>query len=172
MVGGVRRTAGRQPAAPGERGLVATIETSADQLSSVVRVAQQLPELRIVLDHFGWPEDLSVEGRRTHLDGLRRVAEHPNVATRLDALGTIFGSWDVATVRPWLEGVVDIFGCDRCMVGSDMPIETLRSTFGDLCAAYDELFRDRSAEERRQLFHDTAVRWFGAGAGAGDQPAP
>jgi predicted TIM-barrel fold metal-dependent hydrolase len=48
------------------------------------------------------------------------------------------------------------------MFGSDMPIETLRSTFGDLRRAYDEIFDGRSDDERRQLFHDTALHWLGA----------
>jgi predicted TIM-barrel fold metal-dependent hydrolase len=143
-------------------GLVATIETSADQIPRVVGLADELPELRIVLDHFGWPSDLSAEGRRAHLDALRPLANRANVATRIDALGTIFASWDVETVRPWLRGVVEIFGCDRCMFGSDMPIETLRSTFGDLRRAYDDIFDGRSDDERRQLFHDTALHWLGA----------
>ena len=128
----------------GQAGLVATIEATADQLERITTLATALPELRIVLDHFGWPTDLGPAGRDAHLEALRLLAARPNVATRLDALGTIFGAWDVATVRPWLEGVVDLFGCDRCMVGSDLPIETLRSSFAELCGAYDEIFRSRS----------------------------
>ena len=141
-------------------GLVATIEASADQLGEIATLAEGVPELRIVLDHFGWPDDLTPAGRERHFEHLRAIAAHPNVATRLDALGTIFGSWDVDTVRPWLAGAVDIFGCHRCMVGSDMPIETLRTSFADLCRAYDEIFRSRRTEERRQLFHDTAMQWL------------
>lgn len=143
-------------------GLVATIEASADQLERIATLPAELPDLRIVVDHFGWPSDLSPEGRRVHLERLRPLAAHDNVATRLDALGTIFGAWDVETVRPWLEGAVDLFGCDRCMFGSDWPIESLRSSFSGLCRVYDEIFRSRTSEERRQLFHDSALRWLGA----------
>jgi predicted TIM-barrel fold metal-dependent hydrolase len=143
-------------------GLVATIEASADQLERIATLLAELPELRIVVDHFGWRSDLSAQGRRIHLERLRPLAAHANVATRLDALGTIFGAWDVETVRPWLEGAVDLFGCDRCMFGSDWPIESLRSSFAGLCRAYDEIFRSRTPEERRQLFQDSALRWLGA----------
>jgi predicted TIM-barrel fold metal-dependent hydrolase len=84
------------------------------------------------------------------------------VATRLDALGTIFSSWEVDTVRPWLQGTVDLFGCDRCMFGSDFPIETLRSSYVRLCAAYDGIFAGRTDDERRRLLHDTALSWLAA----------
>ena len=120
-----------------------------------------LPELRIVVDHFGWPSDLSPEGREVHLERLARSPRRRTSRTRLDALGTIFGAWDVDTVRPWLEGVVDLFGCDRCMVGSDLPIETLRSSFAGLCVAHDEILRSRTPAERRLVLHDTAVQWLG-----------
>src|SRR5262247_1066566 len=71
--------------------LVATIEATSDQVDAVARLARELPDLRIVLDHFGWPTDLSDPGRRIHLDRLAELAASPNVATRLDAVGTIFG---------------------------------------------------------------------------------
>lgn len=154
LVDGLRRVA--------DAGLVVIVETDADQIPRVVELAAQLPDLRIVLDHFGWPSDLSAGGLRTHLDALQPVAACSNVATRLDALGTIFGSWDVDTIRPWLQGTVELFGCDRCMFGSDFPIETLRSTYAGLCAAYEEAFAGRTDDERRHLFHDTALTWLAA----------
>ena len=75
-------------------GLVATIEASADQLERISGLATELPELRVVVDHFGWPDDFSPEGRRLHLERLGPLAALASVATRLDALGTIFGAWD------------------------------------------------------------------------------
>lgn len=150
----------------GEAGLVATFEVSADQLGSVLDLATQLPELRIVVDHFGWPSDLTVRGRRAHLAQLTSLAAHDNVATRIDAIGTIFGSWDLESIRPWLEGTVAAFGAERCMLGSDLPIETLRSSFGRLYAAYDDIFATCSGPERHQLFGATAREWLGrAGSG-------
>jgi predicted TIM-barrel fold metal-dependent hydrolase len=147
-----------------DQGLVATIEAGAGQLAQVVDLARRFPRLTVVLDHFGWPDDLSDAGRRAHLASLARVAEEPNVSTRIDALGTIFRTWETDTVRPWLQGVVEAFGAERCMLGSDLPIETLRSSFGGLYSAYDAIFDTYSADDRRLLFGDTAWRVYGAGA--------
>lgn len=143
------------------RGLVVTIETTSDQLPEAVRLADALPDLRVVVDHFGWPSDLSDAGRDRHLDRLAALAARPNVATRFDALGTIFGSWTTEQVRSWLLPVVDLFGADRCMIGSDLPIERLRSTVGGLYAAYDEIFAAYSAGDRRKLVGETAEQWYG-----------
>jgi len=143
--------------------LVATIEATSDQLGAVAQIAGRLPHLRIVVDHFGWPTDLSDGGRRTHLDRVEELAARPNVATRLDAIGTIFGAWTVDRVRPWLRAIVALFGADRCMLGSDLPIERLRSGFGPLYRAYDEIFAPHTPSEREMLLRDTAQRWYGSG---------
>jgi predicted TIM-barrel fold metal-dependent hydrolase len=146
-----------------DRNLVATIEATSDQLADVNRLAAQIPELRIVVDHFGWPTDLSEKGRDRHSERLAQLAEHPNVATRLDAIGTIFGSWSADEVAPWLRSAVSLFGSERCMLGSDLPIERLRTTFDELYQAYDAIFSGWAPEDRRNLFGAAAGRWYGAG---------
>jgi len=57
----------------------------------------------------------------------------------------------------------DVFGAERCMVGSDMPIETLSRSFAELYDAYDAIFADGSDNERSLLFGGTAARVYGAG---------
>jgi predicted TIM-barrel fold metal-dependent hydrolase len=142
--------------------LVATVEATGDQLAVVTWLARELPDLKIVLDQFGWPTELGEDGRRIHLDRLAEVAAFPNVATRLDALGAIFGAWTTKQVRPWLLAVVALFGPDRCMLGSDLPIERLRSGFGPLYRAYDEIFAEHTPHDREMLLRGTAERWYGA----------
>jgi predicted TIM-barrel fold metal-dependent hydrolase len=144
-------------------GLVATVEATSDQLGLVMRLTRELPDLKVVLDHFGWPTDLGDAGRRIHLDRLAELAARPNVATRLDALGTIFGAWTAAQVRPWLLETVALFGPDRCMLGSDLPIERLRSGFEPLYRIYGEIFAQHAPRDRAMLLADTAQRWYGTG---------
>jgi predicted TIM-barrel fold metal-dependent hydrolase len=143
--------------------LVATIEATASQLGTVARLAAALPDLTIVVDHFGWPT-VGADGAdmAEHMDRLATLAAFDNVATRVDALGTIFGDWTVGQVRPWLLGVTDVFGPQRCMLGSDVPIEHLRSGFTQLYAAYDAVFAAFSDDERSWLFHRAAAHWYGA----------
>jgi predicted TIM-barrel fold metal-dependent hydrolase len=84
------------------------------------------------------------------------------VATRLDAVGTIFGPWTTEQVRPWLLAVVALFGADRCMLGSDLPIERLRSGFEPLYRAYDEIFAGHPPRDREILLRTAAEQWYGA----------
>ncbi len=142
-------------------GLVATVEAASSQLSTVSRLAAQFPDLKIVIDHFGWPAPgPDGGGLAGHIHRLASLAAAGNVATRIDAIGTIFGGWALPQIRPWLLEVTGIFGPQRCMLGSDLPIENLRSGFGPLYAAYDAIFSGFSDDERAMLFHRTAERWY------------
>jgi predicted TIM-barrel fold metal-dependent hydrolase len=140
--------------------LAATLEATGDQLDVVAQLARELPQLRIVLDHFGWPENPSEEELPRHRERLDAIAAAPNTATRIDAIGTIFGNWTTDRVRPWLRAATDTFGPDRCMLGSDMPIERLRSGFGRLYDAYQDIFCDLSDDARDALFGATAKHWY------------
>ena len=142
-------------------GLVATVEAASSQLGTVTRLAAQFPDLKIVIDHFGWPAPGPDGGGLSgHAGRLASLAAAGNVATRIDAIGTIFGDWTLAQIRPWLLEVTGIFGPQRCMLGSDLPIENLRSGFSTLYAAYDAIFSGFSDNERAMLFHRTAERWY------------
>jgi predicted TIM-barrel fold metal-dependent hydrolase len=144
--------------------LVATLEATGDQLDVVAALARELPALRIVVDHFGWPENPTGEQLGPHRERLSAIAEASNTATRIDAIGTIFGNWVTDRVRPWLLAATETFGPERCMLGSDMPIERLRSGFGPLFDAYHEIFSDLSGGARDALFGATATRWYRVGA--------
>ena len=91
---------------------------------------------------------------------LAGLAAAGNVAIRIDAIGTIFGDRALCQTRPWLLEVTGTFGPQRCMLGSDLPIENLRSGSGPLYAAYDTIFSGFSDDERAMLFHRTAERWY------------
>jgi predicted TIM-barrel fold metal-dependent hydrolase len=142
-------------------GLIATVEAASSQLGTVTRLAARFPDLKIVVDHFGWPAPgPAAGGLAGHIRRLASLAAADNVATRIDAIGTIFGDWTLAQMRPWLLEVTGIFGPQRCMLGSDLPIENLRSGFGPLYTAYDAIFSGFSDDERAMLFHRTAERWY------------
>jgi len=142
-------------------GLVATVEAASSQLGTVTRLAAQFPDLKIVIDHFGWPKLGPGTGSMAdHIRRLASLAVADNVATRIDAIGTIFGDWTLPQIRPWLLEVTSTFGPQRCMLGSDLPIENLRSGFGPLYASYDAIFSGASDDERAMLFHGSAERWY------------
>jgi predicted TIM-barrel fold metal-dependent hydrolase len=116
-----------------------------------------VPALKIVVDHFSWPAaGPGGGGLAGHMQRLAGLAAAGNAAIRIDAIGTIFGDRALCQIRPWLLEVTGTFGAPRYMLGSDLPIENLRSGSGPLYAACDTIF---SGDERAMLFHRAAERW-------------
>jgi predicted TIM-barrel fold metal-dependent hydrolase len=77
--------------------------------------------------------------------------------------GRSSGAWTVEQVRPWLLAIVAQFGPDRCVLGSDLPIERLRSGCEPLYRAYAEIFALHTPRDRELLLRVTAEEWYGAG---------
>ena len=135
------------------QGVIWSDAGAADPLGAAAWVTQQTGIAPVVA--------IVTLGNPMHVERLATVATASNVATRVDAMGTIFGDWTTGQVRTWLLAVTDTFGPERCMLGSDLPIENLRSGFGQLYAAYDDIFSGHSDYERARLFHGTAEEWYG-----------
>ena len=121
-----------------------------------------LDEVRFVLDHAGKPPlasgDLAAWAR-----DVRRLAALPNVAVKLSGLVTEadWGTWTVVDLRPAVDVVLDAFGPDRTMTGSDWPVCLLAATYPEVTAVTDELTAGLSAAELHAVRGGTAVRWYG-----------
>jgi len=55
---------------------------------------------------------------------------------------------------------VAIFGPERCMFGSNFPIEKLWTGYADLIGAHRAAAAQYSEPERRAIFHDNAARVY------------
>jgi predicted TIM-barrel fold metal-dependent hydrolase len=64
-------------------------------------------------------------------------------------------------VRPWILDAIEVFGPDRCMRGSHMPICKLAWSFAELYAACFEIIDGFTMTEKRRMLHDTAALLYG-----------
>ncbi|MFM0507535.1 amidohydrolase family protein [Paraburkholderia sp. RL17-373-BIF-A] len=143
------------------RNLICEIEIFAPQLPELASLATAFPDIQFVLPVLGWPLDLTSEGQAAWRRGMTLVGACPNVAVKIFGLECIFGiHWTVAQVRPWILQAIEVFGPDRCMFASHMPISKLSCTFEQLYRAYFEVIAEFSVSEQRRLLHDTAVRIY------------
>jgi predicted TIM-barrel fold metal-dependent hydrolase len=149
-------------AAAGRRGFVCEFEVFAPQLPDLASVIAACPDISFVLPAMGWPIDLSREGRAAWKRDLTALASHPNVAIKIFGMECIFGvNWTVPQVRPWILDTIGLFGPDRCMFASHMPICTLACSFRQLYDSYFEVIAGFSIPDQRRILHDTAARVYG-----------
>lgn len=145
----------------GEAGLAYDLLVLDHQLPAAVETATALGEVRFVLDHAGKPPIASgqFEPWREHLGAL---AQLPNVAVKLSGLVTEAdtGSWTEEDLRPYVEAVLEAFGPERTMWGSDWPVCLLAASYERWLSVALELCSTLGATEREAVFGRTAARWY------------
>ncbi|GGX60058.1 hypothetical protein GCM10010358_13220 [Streptomyces minutiscleroticus] len=75
--------------------------------------------------------------------------------------GADWDSWSVDDLRPYADTVLDAFGPERLMSGSDRPVCRLAATYADVLAAARELTAGPGPAEREDVFTGTAARTYG-----------
>ena len=105
-------------------------------MESAARLARSLPNLQFVLLHAGMLEDTSAKGLAEWRAGMDALAACPNVAVKLSGLGTFVRRIDAEYIALVAGETVRRFGAERCLFGSNFPIEKLWTDYGTLLGAY------------------------------------
>ncbi|WP_307840772.1 amidohydrolase family protein [Streptomyces sp. GESEQ-4] len=145
-------------AAVADAGLVYDLVVVPHQLPACAKAAADHPDLIFVLDHLGKPPIAS--GRREPwASAVRTLAARPNTVCKLSGMVTEADprSWTVDDLRPYADTVLDAFGPDRLMFGSDWPVCTLAATYGEVLSAAREL---TDPSDRSRIFEATATRVY------------
>ena len=69
-------------------------------------------------------------------------------------------NWDAERVRNTALAAIDIFGVDRCMFGSNFPVEKLYVSYQELYACYLDTVDDFSGNEKIALMAGTAKKFY------------
>jgi predicted TIM-barrel fold metal-dependent hydrolase len=136
------------------------LQVFAPQMAGACVLADAAPGTTLVLQHAGMLEDLSDRGRAEWRAAMRDLAARPNVVAKLSGFGTFIHRNDPAHVGWLVSETVAIFGADRCLFGSNFPIEKLWTDYASLVAAHAQAAGGLSASEREAVFHDTARRVY------------
>lgn len=131
------------------------------QLGVARELVAACPDVRFVLDHCGNPPiasgDISVWKR-----DLAALAELPNVVGKISGiLIHAPADWTHDHLRPTIEHMIDSFGWDRVVFGSDRPVLTLAGTLTQWVEAVKDIVAGASQDEQSRLFHRNAERWYG-----------
>lgn len=142
------------------RGLVFELQVFTSQMADGARLARDFPDVPFVLLHAGMLEDTSPAGKAAWAEGMKQLAAQPNVHVKLSGLGTFVHACAAAQLAPIVRETVALFGAERCLFGSNFPIEKMWTGYADLLAAYDEATAELGEAARRAIFHDTAKRLY------------
>jgi L-fuconolactonase len=144
-------------AAVQSRGLTYDLLVRARELPAAAETAAAFPDLRFVLDHIAKPRiaDGHDEQWRERMPALARL---PNVSVKLSGMVTEadWAFWKAADLRPFVRPVVDWFGTDRVMFGSDWPVCLLAGSYESISAGLRDAIGTLSQSEESQVYRGTA----------------
>lgn len=136
------------------------LQVFANQMEGAAGLAASCPRVTFVLQHAGMLEDLSEAGRAKWRAGMQLLADRPNVVCKLSGLGTFQHRNNPEHIADMVHQAVTMFGADRCLFGSNYPIEKLWTRYADLVDAFTAATADLSEAERSYIFNDTAARVY------------
>ncbi|MCW3046856.1 MAG: Amidohydrolase family protein [Solirubrobacterales bacterium] len=127
------------------------------QLGAAHETAAAIPELRFVVDHLAKPA-IATGRIEPWATGLRALGSLPNVTCKLSGMVTEadWTSWTVAQLRPYAESVLDAFGADRVLFGSDWPVCTLAGSYDEVVRTAERLVEALDPAEREAVFGGAA----------------
>jgi L-fucono-1,5-lactonase len=141
----------------GEAGLVYDLLVKTRELPAAVELAANFPNLRFVLDHIAKPRIAAgprdVEWERA----MAPLADCANVWVKLSGMATEarWTDWTPGDLRPYVSRVLQWFGTERCMFGSDWPVCLLASDYARVVNAMREI-----VGENDDVFGATATRVY------------
>lgn len=131
------------------------------QLEQAATIFRDLPELRLVLEHTGLPASADPDHRARWRAGMRRFARDvPNAVLKISALRFVSASWDLSELSVVVHEAIDTFGSERCLLGSNFPVDKPAVSYTNLWRTFDKLTHEYSADERASMFRETAARIY------------
>ena len=135
-------------------------------LKNFLTIFQRYQDLRVVVDHAMKPQirdhGTAKDEFKFWSDGMGKIARQTNAYCKFSALVTEDNeAWTTDRLRPYAEFVLEAFGPDRVMWGSDWPVCRLRCEYGDWLNSAKELTVNCSIEDRSKIFGRTAATFYG-----------
>ena len=150
-------------AALAQTGMLLEVLMNPYQSEDVARLARDLPDLQIVVNHCATPVDRDEAGLARWRAGLALMAAEPNVAIKVSNFGAYAPDKSQAGLRTAVRTCVNAFGPARAMFGTDYPVGRRALSYADNLAGFAQSINDLGAAEQQALFHDTAWRIYGFG---------
>ncbi|HUB12255.1 MAG TPA: amidohydrolase family protein [Acetobacteraceae bacterium] len=139
------------------RGLVFDALIQPRHLPVMLELARWHPTLRIVIDHAAKP-DIAGGGLQMWADNMARVARETTAVCKLSGLVTEAATdWSVADLQPYVTRLLDLFGPQRLLWGSDWPVVDLAGGYGRWREATTELLGQLSDAGREAILGGTAA---------------
>ena len=131
------------------------------QLPNMIRFVDQHPDQVFVLDHIAKPliakHELSL-----WKENIQELARRENVSCKISGMVTEadFNSWTPPQLQPYFDVVLEAFGADRLLFGSDWPVCLVATSYKNWMDLVQKSISELSKIEQAQIMGENAIRLY------------
>ena len=131
-----------------------------DQLKYATELVKQFPDQPFVLDHIAKPSIKSGDVEAWKYD-IIKLAGNRNVYCKISGMVTEadWQHWKQEDFKPYLDVVVNAFGVERVMFGSDWPVCLVAASYHKVFTIVQQYFSSFTKNEQGKFFGGNAS-WF------------
>jgi L-fuconolactonase len=130
-------------------------------LGNLRRFIDLYPDLPVVIDHGAKPY-IARGDIEDWAHAMRAIANSSRTVCKLSGLATEASpGWTSETLKPYVDVLLEVFGPDRLMWGSDWPVVNVAGSYTGWFDVADSLTAQLSESERVAIFGGTAARFYG-----------
>jgi len=129
-------------------------------LEEAAEAIARFPGLRVAVEHAGLPWDRGEDGLAHWRRGMTALAALPEVVVKLSEFGLPDAPWDAASNVRVIRETVEIFGAQRCMFASNLPVSGLRAPFSEVVRTVAEALAPLDAAARDAVWCGNALRVY------------
>jgi L-fucono-1,5-lactonase len=156
-----RKEVRRGLAALGKAGLTYDILVRTRELPAALAMVRALPEMRFVIDHIAKPP-IASGATSDWAARLKPLAASPNVFVKLSGMVTEadWKRWTVRDITPYVTRVLEWFGRERCVFGSDWPVCLVAASYAHVIDACGQAIGDLPIADRERIFGGNAIELY------------
>jgi predicted TIM-barrel fold metal-dependent hydrolase len=143
-----------------EKNLVLDLDCQWPNMRLAAEMARRHPSLKIVIEHIGIPISNSDEYFLDWKKGMATLAAEPNIFCKISGVGMLDPKFTEPSIRPWIEFCISTFGPERCMIGSNWPLDRLFSSYDAVFNIYREIISQYSSDEQLAIASSTAESFY------------
>ena len=127
------------------------------QLPIACKLAKACENTKLILNHCGVP-DIAGDGLDPWRQDIKALAQIPNVICKLSGLMAYCapGTSSLETIEPYVDHVLNCFGPNRMVWGSDWPVVNLAKGLPEWIAVTRKILDKLSADEASSIAYGTA----------------
>tara|TARA_R110002167_G_scaffold37237_8_gene116793 strand:- start:187 stop:1017 length:831 start_codon:yes stop_codon:yes gene_type:complete len=131
------------------------------QLGATLEFVKQFPHQKFVIDHMAKPyiKDSFYDGWAAMMN---EIAKHPNVHCKVSGMITEadYKTWTPRQIVPYIEVVLNAFGPERLMFGSDWPVCLVAGTYGQVKSLVTDFIKTLSPTEQASIMGNNAIEFY------------